>query len=157
MAEGELSALMNDAMASEAARAEPEPEPETLPGAEPEPVAPLVMPEPEPALVHVCTVLASTVGAIVTRRVRVEPLTEVEAEALGVAFAKLAAAYDFQIRDPRVAAWLGLGNVFAVVYLPRRGTARPDPEVEVVGKPSDPEASPADGYSSTDEAAVEAA
>lgn len=76
-------------------------------------------PKPDPMLIGACVMVVAVVGNIVTARAGVDPLSEVERQAVGEAAANVAVQYDLEKLSPQAAAWLGLGVAVVGVAAPR--------------------------------------
>jgi hypothetical protein len=72
----------------------------------PEPTLP---PAPDPGLSMALSGVVMAVSKPVCRKARVTDLQPTEAEALGASLAVLVEMYDIGPKDPRAAAWMGLG------------------------------------------------
>ncbi len=116
---------------------------EAAPVAE-EPVAEVPSAEvlPPVGLQTALTQVVAGLSVPVCRRAKVTGLEAAEAEAIGSALALLVTVYDVGPKDPKAAAWLGLGlSVVGVV-----ANRRPLPQVEEGPRPDAP---PAPDFGST--------
>ncbi len=85
----------------------------------------------EPDLKPVLYGFVAVGGKYACRRYRVPPLEKSEIELLAEAINNLVEAYDWSIKDPKVAAWLGLGAAAMAVVMPRLAhleVKQPEPE-----------------------------
>ncbi len=73
----------------------------------------------EPDLKPVLYGFVAVGGKYACRHYRVPPLEKSEIELLAEAINNLVEAYDWTIKDPKVAAWLGLGAAAMAVVMPR--------------------------------------
>ncbi|WP_341894303.1 hypothetical protein [Ferrovibrio terrae] len=74
-------------------------------------------------------ILVPLVGIVANElcdRRRVTRLEADETDLLAEAMLNLADAYDLKVKDPKVAAWLGLGGAAALIYKNRRQLPAPE-------------------------------
>ena len=82
--------------------------PVELSEAEITPPAP-VLPDADPALCQTMSMVVAGLSVPICRKARVTGLGKHEADMLGAAIAQLVAVYDLGPKDPKGAAWMGLG------------------------------------------------
>jgi hypothetical protein len=86
--------------------------------------APVAMVQPDEGLVAICAEIVDAIGAAVTSRAKVAPLSAVEKHDLGRALATVAAQYDLAGLSPRSLAWVSLALAAFGVAAPRIREAR---------------------------------
>jgi len=70
-------------------------------------------------LAAVLSPVCKGLGTLACRRAGVSGLRDDEADALGAALANLVDVYDLGPRDPKAAAWMGMGLTMAAIVAPR--------------------------------------
>lgn len=96
-----------------------------------------------------CVAGISAIGAIITTRAGVDPLTQAECLSVGTAAAGVAMQYDLAKLSPRAAAWMGLGMAVVGVTAPRleqyRKTIEAEPAPASNNEPAGADTSPDEG------------